>query len=378
MRAVVLGGGARNNNPKIEHANVTTTTRRQPPTVPARPALHSRDQNVMMRTAYGSTPLTARSGNANMPPSHDKQQNGARPLAPTLGPGAAKMAGKIPLTPRVAQSNVPTTSTPVPRRTARFESVSPLPSSRDDFTSPAPTFLSQNITPRSGSRKTRLDSANNTPTGTPNGAQGTPSGEGFRSPSDNWPGSGFTSPGVERDTTRRAAGTFSPDELEGNYQRLSPNAPVNDSKFFFASDARTAAQPPNKRPISQSKGPTFFYASGESIPAPNNQNPTVISPMVNDERSQAKFFHANGTPDVQASPSPQFPPSRPSSAVSSASRMVGPPRLTSTNLRHLSPKDHPRHISLVSASMLLLHHCGVQDWHHCRLHIRRISNWHSP
>lgn len=61
---------------------------------------------------------------------------------------------------------------------------------------------------------------------------------------------------------------------------------------------------------------------------------------VGEERSQPKFFHANGTPDLQASPSPHFVPPRASSTVSSSSRMTSP-RLANSTPGTLSPTPRP-------------------------------------
>ncbi|RFU30898.1 hypothetical protein B7463_g5454, partial [Scytalidium lignicola] len=338
MRAVVVGGGAQNNNPKIKNTNVTTIGSRQISTPTARPALHIRDKNVIMRTTYGSTPLTAKSGNAKMPPSHDKHQNVARPLVPILGPAALKVAGKIPLTPKVAHSNVSTASTPLSRRTPG--TASPLPSPRDDFTTPVPTFLNHNITPRSGTRKSRVDSTNSTPNGTPNGTPGTFSVDKFRSPNDPLRSPGLSVPGADRDTTKRPTVTFSPDGADVHYQRASTHLSSSESKFFLASEAKTATQVPKQRPTSQGKSPTFFYARGESIPGQNNPNISTTGSIVNEERSQPKFFHANGTPDLQASPTLHFPSSRPSSTVSTASRMPVP-RLGNTKPNLSQPQRPP-------------------------------------
>lgn len=177
-------------------------------------------------------------------------------------------ANKTPLTPRVAASNVSTRKT------------------KEDNALPISSL--QNVTPRSGSRKSRVDSTNNSPTGTPT-------------------------------STSRPTVSFSPAVSENGYKA----APSSDSKFFFASDARPAQPPARPNLPQKSSSSTFLYANGEPIPPPLHSPPgSVTGSSIGEERSTPKFFHANGTPDLAASP--YFPPPRPSSVLSSASRTASP------------------------------------------------------
>ena len=352
MRALAIAGfTARSNNNNNPHSSEnnhdpgpdTPTRSRNPNARPLlRPLSQSSDHNAMMRQ---NAPLTAKSGNANSMPPYDKQ-NGVRPLMPTLS-ATAKTSSRTPLTPRVAGSAPPAATTPLSRRGARSdnpvsENSTPPASSREDLSTPISTFLTNNnITPRSGSRKSRVDSTNTTPLGTPTGTPvPTPTAESFRiaqdssSHGDSTAGLGFN--GMDRDIPQRATVSFSPAVSEVGHTKV-PGSTSGDSKFFFASDAKSV--PIARSPLPSKSSSTFFYANGESIPSPPQPSGgSTVGSTVWEERAQPKFFHANGTPDLRSSPNPHFPPPRPSSAVSTSSRMTFP-RFPSPGT--LSPPQRP-------------------------------------
>ncbi|RDL38810.1 Uncharacterized protein BP5553_03150 [Venustampulla echinocandica] len=349
-----------NSNSSLNATPTPTRPRLRPPsTKPLRPPLLSRDHNAMMRasTQKGSAPLTAKSGNANantnMPP-YDHKHNASRPLMPTLS-ASAKVSHRPAITPRVAGSapspnpNTHTTPLPLSRRQPRAgagaggDSGTPTtPASKEDLSTPISAFLNNNITPRSGSRKSRVDSVNTTPTGTPNGTSAPLSvnespGVLHDTPSHG-PGLGIS--GMDKDLPKRPTVSFNTAASEvGGYPRNSTSSTTASSKFFFASDAK-AAPPP--RPVLQSKtSSNFFYANGESIPSPpQSSSASAVGSSVAEERGQPKFFHANGTPDLQLSPSPYFAPPRPSSTVSSSSR-VTTARAPTSSPGTLSPPQRP-------------------------------------
>ncbi|KAG0645574.1 hypothetical protein D0Z07_8487 [Hyphodiscus hymeniophilus] len=339
MRATFLG--LRTKTLESNNNQENTPTRPQPSRPPLRPPLQSRDHNAMPR----NPPLTAKSGNAaNNMASYDKQ---TRPLMPTLSSSAVKTANRTPLTPRVAGSAPPPASTPLSRRGTRLDNngTPPVGSSREDLSTPVSAFLSNNITPRSGSRKSRVDSTNTTPTGTPIGTPA-PSTEFSRIGGESHSlGLGI----LDRDIPKRHTVTFSPAVSDGGFAK-SPGPSTADSKFFFASEAKSAQAPP--KPVPQTKNaPTFFYANGDSIPPPQSSSSSAIGSSVGEERSQPKFFHANGTPDFKASS--HFPPPKPSSIVSSTSRMTSPrlagsPGTLSPPQRPVSPQKLNQHASIAS------------------------------
>ncbi|TVY35296.1 hypothetical protein LOCC1_G006122 [Lachnellula occidentalis] len=322
--------------PKSNTSNSTPTPTRLPPARPShRTPLQSQDRNAMMRVQKGVTPLTAKSGNANMPP-YDKQ-NASRPLMPTLSATAtAKPSARQPLTPRVAGAAPPALSTPLSRRPQRVES-NTTPSREDISTPVSAFFLNSNITPRSGSRKNRVDSANTTPTGTPNGTPAPPlTNESTRSHDASVYGSALGISGMDKEGPPRHTVSFNtPSDIGARSPALNSGA----SKFFFASDAKPT--PPPQRPPIQSRTSNFFHASGENNPhQAQSSSASAVGSTVGEERAQPKFFHANGTPDLKLSPSPHFPPPRPSSVVSNATRMTSP-RLATASPGTLSPAERP-------------------------------------
>jgi hypothetical protein len=330
------------NNYNHQDSNATPT-RSRPSRPPLRPPLQSRDSNAMMRVPP-KAPLVAKSGNANMP-SYDKSTGSTRPLMPVLS-ASAKASSRAPLTPRVAGTAPSLAQTPLSRRGARSENNTPSASSREDLSTPVSAFLNNNITPRSSSRKSRVDSANTTPTGTPNGTPVQASNDSFRVNHD--PpvyGSGLGINGIDKDIPKRPTVSFSPAVSDIGYSKSPAQNNKDDSKFFFASEAK-AVQP--ARPPLQSKTSTsFVYANGETIGPPPSSSGSAVGSTVDDRAP--KFFHANGTPDLDSVP--HFPPPRPSSVVSSSSR-INSPRLTSTFSPPIRPNSPSKLQQQASVSSL--------------------------
>jgi hypothetical protein len=173
---------------------------------------------------------------------------------------------------------------------------------------------------------------------------------------------------MQPDTPKRATVSFGP-ALEVGGPRNHGQSQA-EPKFFHASEARSAGQPlRTQRPPPQSKNPsTFVYASGESVPpivkSSGSNVGSAIGSVAGEERGQAKFFHANGTPDLRsASPhyfsppgssispalpsatSPRLVSSIPSELVSPQTRSVSPSKLShqpsSSSLRSLSAVSSP-------------------------------------
>ena len=214
---------------------------------PRKPTLASRP--------YARAPLTPKIASTTSGITPSLAASGARTPTTTAGPGS--------------QSTSPyqtVTVTPLARRTT---GTSAAAQNYNDVASPVPPYL-HNITPRSGSRQSRVDST--TPTGTP-----THAGFGMAGPAD------------------------------------------PDSKFFYASDAKPAAAAPPFSPsvpgvpsaatptlaASPALGPpsrasTFFYANGKSLPdsaspapTPPLASPVYIASQPTDHLA-SKFVHANG------------------------------------------------------------------------------------
>ncbi|KAI0400768.1 hypothetical protein F4802DRAFT_609844 [Xylaria palmicola] len=332
---------------------VSTTSRRPP--------LKLRDQNV----APVPAPVLKESGNMGYDTTlNPSTASSNRPHMPPLSAAAARGINRAPLTPKVASAAKPSqpqtpnlaaaaATTPVPRRTqprptsavsvAASSSNSHRPLPDDPNTASATTFsplLSSNITPRSGSRQSRVDSANSTPNGTPNHDRPDP-----------WePRSGFTfpSPLNQGDMPRRPVVTFSAVSPERNNPPRHDMTSQRDAKFFHASDAKTARPAATK--TSSPKNSTFFYANGNGI-APIPANPATLSPPLSPGLSQShhqdkdkvsrKFVYANGTPELRPTPPPLV--SRGSGSTVSAASKGPTVRPTAALQRPISPSKLPLH-----------------------------------
>jgi hypothetical protein len=197
---------------------------------------------------------------------YDKQNNGhlAKPFTPTLS-AAFHRSNKAPLTPKLASPS-PAPVFPA-RRLAQPENPYSTPS-KDDSPAVPPTFLSANVTPRSGPRTTRRDGSTSSPTNTPP----TPSPHAPYSQSTIGYGRRDRSParGVKPEQSRSLrAKTLTtenqPLSRPTSFSDLAAGTPL----FFHASDARSShpSEPPTAprpRPQGQiSPASSFVYANGD-------------------------------------------------------------------------------------------------------------------
>ncbi|KAI1195056.1 hypothetical protein F5X97DRAFT_335639 [Nemania serpens] len=291
---------------------------------------------------------------------------------PSLSASAARGINRTPLTPKIASavrppqpqtpnpnnSNSNIITTPLPRRTQpRPTSASTSTSSsnhtlHDDHdplsATPFGPHLNSNVTPRSGSRQSRVDSANSTPNGTPNHDRPEPwdakSAFPFPSPMNQ----------IQGDLPRRPLVTFSAVSPERNSSWRQDAANPQDSKFFHASDVKPS------RPASMSKGAspknaTFFYANGNGNSngngiTPKSASPTTLSPPLSpgsSNRSQesvsSKFMYANGTPELRPTPPPVV--SRVSGSTTATTSKGPAVRSSVASQRPSSPNKLPQHPS---------------------------------
>ncbi|KAJ5096437.1 hypothetical protein NUU61_005793 [Penicillium alfredii] len=201
----------------------------------------------------------------------DKQNNGhlAKPFTPTLS-AAFHRTSKSPLTPKLAS---PSPGPPVARRLAHPDQSYSTPS-KDEIPAIPPTFLSANVTPRSGSRNTRRDGLLCSPSNTPP----VPSPQTPYSQPTTGPGG----PGYNggRRTERSPARGVKPEQprslrakiLTAEGPQLSrPNSfsdvPSSSPMFFHASDAHSShsSETDTSRPKPQAKmspASSFIYADG--------------------------------------------------------------------------------------------------------------------
>ncbi|KAI0550523.1 hypothetical protein F4679DRAFT_542705 [Xylaria curta] len=333
--------------------SLSLTARRRP--------LKLRDQNV----GPGLTPTLKE----NKKMGHETSLNpsatiNTRPQMPSLSATAAKGLNRPPLTPKIASAtrqsqtqtpslaaaNTTTTTTPLPRRTQKRPVSTIVASSSsnnrasydDPDTVSAAAFsphLSSNVTPRSGSRQSRVDSANSTPNGTPS-----------HNRSDSWDSKSafpFASPFSQGDLPRRPVVTFSAVSPDRNMPLKQDNSNARDAKFFHASDAKTS-RPTSSHKLASPNNSTFFYANGNGI-KPKSSSPATLSPPLspglnrNQENASSKFMYANGTPELRPTPPPIV--SRGSgSTVPTASK--GPTVRSAAALqRPASPSKLPLHSS---------------------------------
>ncbi|PTB68795.1 hypothetical protein BBK36DRAFT_1112037 [Trichoderma citrinoviride] len=231
---------------------------------------------------------------------------GDKPRQPQLSAGAARGMTRTPLTPKVAVKGPPAT-TPLARKSSSVLSAQSSPRGESAGAPPA-SYLSHTSTPRSGARQTRAESTVSTSSTNldkmSDGGWDTRSNRGLG-----------VSPLARSDSLSSRRSVNGP----------SSNSPGDDSKFFYASSVKPAAQAPPPRPASvvhTKSTPTFFYASDAaskrvtSPPAyPSSSTHSLASAQ---EGVATKFFYANGAPDVEARLSARSSGS--GSTISSSSR----------------------------------------------------------
>ncbi|KUI55776.1 hypothetical protein VP1G_03133 [Cytospora mali] len=272
-------------------------------------------RNLHTSRTSSKEPTSYSSSSARMPYDRSTSSSSSTTTAaaaPSLSsrqhPQMPTLAKRATLTPKLAANKPPPTSasnrqtvtlaTPVPRKSARPDSyiggATAAASIKDNHASPTPNYFQNSLTPRSGPRQSRVDSPSSS-----------------SSPADpsvdiNWDTrSGL---GIAAATAATAAGL----EADGR-QRNGPPSTNRDSKFFYASDAPRSAQPipapaPTPKPALPQKGPVFFYANGDNLPAkpspPTSVPAASFSPPLassGPDPRDSKFMYANGTPDLQPS-----------------------------------------------------------------------------
>ncbi|KAL0934795.1 uncharacterized protein CTRU02_209386 [Colletotrichum truncatum] len=353
-------------------SSTTTSSRRQPPALSSslRTPLRSRDQNVLSpsrpanaaRAKPSPTPSPTPSASSsaestpNTMPPYDKggSTTTRQPGMPSL---TAKGMNRTPLTPKVAAKQPPVVTPLGRRRNDNPNNNNHHPTlnsnagngAKDDLTSPAP-FLSNNITPRSGSRQSRVDSNNSTPNGTPN-------------PDRNVDWDHHHQPTFQGEPVRRQVVTFSPASNVGSRNDAT------ESKFFYASDAKSSAPAPQPKTVvaAPQRGSNFMYANGSAVG--RNSRPTSpgvgVKPMLapslapslapTPEPQQSKFFYANGAPNLQPGFRPSSAASGAGSTTTSDSRKLartsgGSAGAFTMAQRPLSPNKPPTSVPLVKSN----------------------------
>jgi len=225
--------------------------------------------------------------------------------------------------PRLAGSPASTVS-PALRRDSRTEHNGiTTPKRNEDIETPVKAFLSSNITPRSGSRKARVDSSSSTPTGTPDGTprNSRPSSMVDRSGQGRDEAHGIAGLGIRGGRTSRPRSlvsdggssslSFAAASADGRSYTAGTTSPESSPMFFHASEVNAKLPPKasTQRIAPPVRAQSFQYANGE-YETEINGSPSSLSPPVEEERP--KFFHANATTDADSS-SFRFPHSKTSS-----------------------------------------------------------------
>ena len=235
-----------------------------------------------MRVPQTCSMTTHRPGN-DVTMQYDKQScSKARPLIPTINTTTTTTTTttkttRSPFAPRIVGSPQPYVSPSLRQAPLPEVETGPKGASREAISTPVKTFLSSNITPRSGSRKARVDSASTTPTATPNdtpnSSRPTSMVDGYPSISKGSLGTGLGIGGVGNGRAIRPRSVITEGNSLDLYGKLSPasegpngygrttTSPEASPMFFHASDARSSvsSQGPSQRSNLQHKSPSLVH-----------------------------------------------------------------------------------------------------------------------
>ncbi|KAL8846029.1 MAG: hypothetical protein Q9221_008860 [Calogaya cf. arnoldii] len=187
--------------------------------------------------------------------------------------------------------------------------------SKQDANTPVKSFLSSNITPRSGSRKTRVESTSSTPRSTPERTLATPrpvsmiegrhwpSGETYKGSTSGTGGAYTLRPERARSvvsdlqyTTRTSPAGSTQEEESGTA------SPDNPPKFFHANDAKPRLQ---TKPQSQSPRLQPKSAGIQHINDANKNDMSALTASPESGGEHPKFFYADRMPEA-TTPPPRF------------------------------------------------------------------------
>ncbi|KAL7799464.1 hypothetical protein V8C43DRAFT_328111 [Trichoderma afarasin] len=306
------------------------------------PAARQPNQHVLsVRAAAAPTTRSSTKRDAATMPLGDK------PRQPQLSAAPPRSMTRTPLTPKVAVKG-PSATTPLARKSGSSVVGAQSPHS-DGAAAPPASYLSHTVTPRSAPRQSRADSVLSAQSSTVSIDK---SNDGWETRSNRGLG---MSPLARTDSlsSRKSIGN-------------SSNGPDNDSKFFYASSIKPAAQAPPPRPASvvhTKSTPTFFYASDAAskrvTSPPAYPSSSTHSLNAAQEGVATKFFYANGTPDVDNRLSARSSGS--GSTVSSGSKATRPNTSNSSNVGSSTTQHYSRP---ASPSKNLTHPTLPQQQHH--------------
>ncbi|MCJ1243815.1 hypothetical protein MMC30_001012 [Trapelia coarctata] len=249
--------------------------------------------------------MTATLTNGDMPLEKQKRApNGVATSSPTL---AARNGKPLSIAPRLAAASSPRLP-PRLAKDSRPEALqTPKANARDESVTPAKPFLSSNITPRSGLRKARVDSASSTPNRTPNGTPGNSRPTSIVVPSEknSDENRGSNGLGLRGVTTESPGAPVSNGKTSAApYRGHSPQRTMHESPeispmFFHASDFQKGLPSkitPQRNQLHTKSRSVVSIGGNEDLGTDGSWSYTT-SPM---EESQPKFFYANGAPETKS------------------------------------------------------------------------------
>ncbi|POS87771.1 hypothetical protein EPUL_000378 [Erysiphe pulchra] len=348
MRAAILAAkdsapifGPDHPNPNKQLPSLTDEVRaRRPPSSNYRYPLQPRDKNAKMRAPLKASTIT-KSADRKMGQCDKQNPNSEQFITSNLNRSSKALNNRAPLTPRIASSVSITGTSPFTRR-----ALSPAISvkSRDDSRStPVSAFLN-NVTPRSESRKSRVNSASSTPLTIYNDVSNLARDNVFVPSQSTDFGSDLENMGNDREYVRRPTVSFAHSFDNGNMKNSTDTE--KDSKFFFANEVKSTVSN-SRSQIPKKNSPTLLYTNQDSRKISHSKYPSgsSIGSMANEDKTYPIFYHANGTPDLSFSSTNQFTPSRPSSAHSSSSRVTTSKIIGKQSPLTLFPTTQPRSTS---------------------------------
>ncbi|KAI9680352.1 MAG: hypothetical protein M1829_001238 [Trizodia sp. TS-e1964] len=269
------------------------------------------------------------------------ERQSARPIS-----GAACKSIKPPTTPKLGIAT-PFSQSPALRRAAPDQITTPKANNREELSTPVKSFLNANITPRSSSRKSRVDSSfstpNITPDNTPTSSKAVSNIELSRStPGASNSGASYSDIDWEKPISTRPRSLINDSSRSGLATRLDASQsqlprgqpriePEGSPRFFYANEAKiplgNSRNPPGK-PVYQNKISNFIYANGENLQGASSSN----TPAPYHDSSQEQYFRAEG-PAETLSPRP--------GNVGGSSRKIQSTRPPSPPKPHYTPQLSP-------------------------------------
>ena len=244
---------------------------------------------------------------------------------PALKPNAPRLAGRGTIPSKLKSSSASSTPVVLRKDVSNNGITSPPGQTKEDVYTPVDAFLSSNITPRSGSRRARVDSASTTPNETPTG---TPKAVRPVSMVERWDdglsgrtteGSALGISGLDEGQALRAQSVVSeggraskssrysgPSSAQSRPRNTNVTSPEVLPKFFHADEAKprlSAKQEPQRPPL-QTVFSGYTQNGGD-----DNESKSSLSTSSLPSEGRPKFLRANSS--AEASAHPGKPASRP-------------------------------------------------------------------